>query len=102
MGSSRALAEILDEFLAESPGLLASLEAALRSGDPESAFRAAHSLESSSGAVGALALSELSRTIVEACREGNPTSLREKVALPDQAYARAAEALQAYRSSLAS
>ena len=64
-GDPEFLAEMIDEFLADSPQLLTSMRVALVSGDAVELRRAAHSLKSNSSNFGAHALAELCRDMEE-------------------------------------
>ena len=52
------LAELIDAYVEESPGLLQEMKNSLAQGDAEGFRRAAHSLKSSSASLGALNFSE--------------------------------------------
>jgi HPt (histidine-containing phosphotransfer) domain-containing protein len=62
---------ILRGFIDHAPVLQADLDAGLAGGDIAALVRPAHSLKSSSANVGALRLSELSRTVEHAARQGD-------------------------------
>ena len=57
------VAELVDTFLEEAPGMLAALRAARTSGDGDSFRRAAHSLKSNSLTFGAAALAAAARAL---------------------------------------
>lgn len=95
-GDPAALAELIESFLTESPGLIARIEAAARDGDAEGLRRAAHTMKSSAADFGALALSHLCQTMEALGREGRTDGA---VALSEQAavsYRAAAAALRDY------
>jgi HPt (histidine-containing phosphotransfer) domain-containing protein len=69
-GDPEFLAEMIDEFLADSPQLLAAMRAALASGNAAELRRAAHSLKSNSSNFGAHALAELCRELEERGKAG--------------------------------
>ena len=58
-GSPDFLTRIIHSFLGSGPGLLEALRAAVRSGDPEAVRRAAHTMKSSNGQIGAKQLAAM-------------------------------------------
>jgi CheY-like chemotaxis protein/HPt (histidine-containing phosphotransfer) domain-containing protein len=58
-GSPDILTRIIHSFLRSCPGLLEALRAAVRSGDPEAVRRAAHTMKSSNGQIGARQLAAM-------------------------------------------
>lgn len=60
--------DLVEIFIKETPPLIAKLEQALASGDAHALERAAHSLKSSSGNLGALGLSSIFRDVEMAGR----------------------------------
>ena len=59
------LAEMIDTFLDDAPGLMAEIEGAVASGDAAALRRAAHTLKSNSRTFGALRLGDLGQVIEE-------------------------------------
>ena len=57
------VAELIDTFLDEAPGMFAALRGSLASGDADGFRRAAHSLKSNSNTFGAFAMGALARDI---------------------------------------
>ena len=57
------VAELIDTFLAEAPGMLAELRAALEANDATRFRRAAHSLKSNGNTFGAQALGAMARDL---------------------------------------
>lgn len=57
------VAELVDTFAEEAPGLLAEMRSALAAGAAERFRRAAHSLKSNSHTFGATQLADLARTL---------------------------------------
>lgn len=57
------VAELVDTFLEEAPGLLAEMQAALAAGELPRLQRAAHSLKSNASTFGALQLAALARDV---------------------------------------
>jgi two-component system, sensor histidine kinase and response regulator len=62
--------ELVDAYLAESPGHLDAMATAAAGGDATSVIRPAHTLKSSSAAVGAMRLAAISKGVEFAAREG--------------------------------
>jgi HPt (histidine-containing phosphotransfer) domain-containing protein len=69
-GSGRLLAQVIQLYVEGAPGLLGELRRGFDGHDVELVKRAAHTLKSSSGNVGALRLAELCRRIETAARAG--------------------------------
>lgn len=55
------LAELIETFLTEAPGMIGELEQAADTGDQEALRRAAHSIKSNANTFGATALADLAR-----------------------------------------
>ncbi len=68
---SALVGELLDVFLDDAPKRLASIDAATLADDVEVVQREAHTLKSSAASVGALAMSEVAKTIEHALKAGN-------------------------------
>jgi HPt (histidine-containing phosphotransfer) domain-containing protein len=79
-GDDTFVAELASAYLAEGPGYIQALEEAVSSGDVATAVRPAHTLKSSSASLGAMRLSEISRNIEFAAREGRSDGLADAVA----------------------
>lgn len=88
------VAELVDTFLQEAPGMLAALRQAQAAGDADAYRRAAHSLKSNSLTFGATALAAAAR----AQELGGIGSVADVDAL-DAEYARAAAALKELRDA---
>ena len=86
-GDRGFLAELVETYLAYSPGLLAELGAGVAADDAASARRAAHTLKSTSASFGARRLSGLCREIEAAAAAGNLVGLDESVELAAAEYA---------------
>jgi HPt (histidine-containing phosphotransfer) domain-containing protein len=81
-GQPSLVLRVLDMFEKSSAKLLAELEVQLANGDLESATRAAHTLKSSSGNIGATELAEAARLCEMRGRAGDLAGFRtEAVAL---------------------
>ncbi len=74
-GDDAFVADLVSTFLAEGADHLAQLEAAAANGDVAASVRPAHSLKSSSAALGAARMSHISREIEMAGREGRGDGL---------------------------
>jgi len=88
------VAELVDTFLEEAPGMLADLRSARTLGDADVFRRAAHSLKSNSATFGALEMSDLARRLE---LHGLAADARQDMAAIDEledAYRRGAAALQ--------
>jgi len=81
-------------YLAESVKLLESIDRALEADDVPTLQRAAHSLKSSSGTVGALTLAQLSREIEELARKAQVERAKPYANKLRGEYARVREALE--------
>jgi HPt (histidine-containing phosphotransfer) domain-containing protein len=69
-GDEAFVRELVDAYLAESPGYLDALVTAAAAGDAAAVIRPAHTLKSSSSAVGAMRLAALSKQVEFAARDG--------------------------------
>lgn len=66
-----ALEEVIEIYLTESPKLLQKMTEAIEQGDPAKLRDAAHSLKSTSGAIGANTLAQLNQSLEQMTRAGN-------------------------------
>jgi HPt (histidine-containing phosphotransfer) domain-containing protein len=78
-GDDSFVAELAAAYLAEGPDYIRALEDAVERADVAAAVRPAHTLKSSSASLGAMRLSEISRGIEHAAREGSSDGLAEAV-----------------------
>jgi CheY-like chemotaxis protein/HPt (histidine-containing phosphotransfer) domain-containing protein len=113
-GDNAFIAEMIDTFLHDAPGMVEDMRKAVASGDAATLRRAAHSLKSNSRDFGAPALSamclELETMGKDATREGGPqgpggapddlAGAREKLAEVEGEYQRVIAALTALRATL--
>jgi HPt (histidine-containing phosphotransfer) domain-containing protein len=90
------VAELVDTFLQEAPGMLAELRGAAAEGDAVRFRRAAHSLKSNSHTFGALALGALAREL-EMSGIGDSTAVGARLDALEAECARAAAALKELR-----
>ena len=74
-GDEAFVRDLVATFVAEEPGNLELVVAAAASGDAEAIVRPAHTLKSSSAAIGAARLSAVAREIEFAGREGRVAEL---------------------------
>ncbi len=81
-GDETFLSEIVDEYLADAPDQLDTIDSALASGATDEVIRAAHTLKSTSATFGAWTLEGLAREMEGLARAGR---LREVVSLSSQA-----------------
>ena len=70
-GAAKAIGSILDAFLSQVPGRLATLEAAAAKGNPGDITRAAHVLRGAAGTIGARQLAKLLEHVETAAQDGN-------------------------------
>jgi HPt (histidine-containing phosphotransfer) domain-containing protein len=97
-GDREFLAELIETYLADSPGLFAELRAAIAGDDAATARRAAHTLKSTSASFGANALASRCREIEASAAAGNLAGLDEQVELAATDYAQVEVALRAATS----
>jgi HPt (histidine-containing phosphotransfer) domain-containing protein len=64
------VSELIEQFVADAPALVAAARGGLESGDDEEVRRAAHTLKSNAATFGAHGLAELSRSLEEAAKQG--------------------------------
>ena len=74
------IADLVATYLGESADHLAAMDAAAAAGDAAAIVRPAHTLKSSSAALGAMRLSVIARDIEIAGRAGNTADLPARVA----------------------
>jgi PAS domain S-box-containing protein len=70
LGGDDFVAEVLDTFLTEAPGLVATLRTALDANDADELRRAAHSLKSNGATFGANTFAELCRELEQRAKSG--------------------------------
>lgn len=81
-----SLEEIIEVYLTESPKLLHKMTQAMNQGDIDQLRDAAHSLKSTSGAIGANTLAQLSQTLEQMARRGNITEAEALIAKIETEY----------------
>ena len=95
------VAGLIEDYLDESPGILAELDEAIGAGDIELVRRQAHSLKSSSMLFGALHLGELCKTIETNARSGSLVDAPDLYRQTAAEYKRVKKALKEHRKILA-
>jgi HPt (histidine-containing phosphotransfer) domain-containing protein len=98
-GDHAFIAEMVDTFLADAPGMFVELGKALSGGDAATFRRVAHSLKSNSRDFGALDLSEISRQLEMMGKEGDLAGAAEKLSLAKAEYEKTSEPLRALRQA---
>ena len=93
-GDDGFVAELAATYLAEAPEHMQALEEAVAAGDVAAAVRPAHTLKSSSASLGAMRLSEISRGIEFAAREGRSDGLATSVEEAKAAWAETVAAMK--------
>jgi len=88
------VADLVDTFFEEVPGMLADLRRARDAADADRFRRAAHSLKSNSATFGAQELAALARALELNGLAADPARDVEAISVLDAAYARAAAALK--------
>ena len=91
------VAELVDTFLEEAPGMLAELRSARADAHAERFRRAAHSLKSNGNTFGALKLAALARELELKGLDADPKRDAAALAALEVEYARAARALKGLR-----
>jgi two-component system, sensor histidine kinase and response regulator len=94
------VAKVIGLFLSEAPTMLSDLERALAEGDRSTLARAAHSLRSTGGSVGAMGLSELAGGIEHQARQGDLDAVRASLAALKRQYQLAETQLVSLRDEL--
>ena len=79
-GDDAFVREVAETYLAEGPEHMSAMTAAAEAGDAAAIVRSAHTLKSSSAALGAMRLAQICREIEFAGREGRMDGIGEKVA----------------------
>jgi HPt (histidine-containing phosphotransfer) domain-containing protein len=92
------LDELIKIFLEDAPQRMKDISEGLASGDLGRVERGAHTLKSSSANIGALALSDLCRRIVEKARTRRPEALPELCDASARSLTEATEALRSMRT----
>ena len=96
-GDPNFLAEMIDTFLEEAPGLISDMQTAAAAADVDALRRAAHTLKSNSLTFGAVRLGELRREIEERAAHSQIGDIGELIDLVEQEYPAVAAALMTAR-----
>jgi len=89
------LNELLEAYLASTPGLFANMQQAIATGDAPALQRAAHSLKAGSASFGALAFAARCKELEDMGKAGELAGAEFKVAALEAEYAGVVAALQA-------
>ena len=96
-GDVTFLAELMDEFLADSPEQISDMHQAFSAGDAESFRRAAHSLKSNSAIFGAIELAEMCKELENIGKSGNLDAVGNILTDVESMYANVKSALEEIR-----
>ena len=99
LGGDEFVAEVIDTFLGDAPGLVATLRAAHGRADAEELRRTAHTLKSNGQTFGAQRFSELCRELEERAKEGDLERASELLDPVERSYAGLEQALVALRAA---
>jgi HPt (histidine-containing phosphotransfer) domain-containing protein len=102
LGGDEFVAEVIDTFLADAPGLLETLRSSLDVGDADELRRAAHSLKSNGATLGAGEFSQACRDVEQRAKERRLDGAGELVERIERAYGPLTEALANQRPNTAS
>jgi CheY-like chemotaxis protein/HPt (histidine-containing phosphotransfer) domain-containing protein len=98
LGGVEFLTEVIDTFLADAPGLIASLRSSLERSDTEELRRSAHTLKSNGATLGAMAFAELCRTVEMKAKDGHLEGVSQLVDEIEQEYGMLQGTLDTLRS----
>jgi HPt (histidine-containing phosphotransfer) domain-containing protein len=99
-GNPSLVTDLIDLFLADAPQLLARLKAAVTGDSADLAYRAAHTLKSTSANLGARALVTHCEALEALARRGQLADGAERVRQIEVVYPEVARALQALRAEV--
>ena len=85
-GDEEFIADLVATYVTEGSGHLSEMQSAAAAADAAAIVRPAHTLKSSSAALGAMRLSEIAREIEFAGRAGSADGLVERVAAANSAW----------------
>jgi HPt (histidine-containing phosphotransfer) domain-containing protein len=97
-GDREFLGELIQTFFDDTPGLFATLHAALAAQNSEEFRRAAHSLKSNSASFGAMALSKISKEMEDMGKAGAFDGAEARIARAEEEYSRVRAALELTRA----
>ncbi len=92
-GDRTFLSELVEAYLADSPGLLEAMRTGLRGDDRTALRRAAHTLKSTSASLGATTFAEACREVETNALEADPAWLAERIQAVAVGYEQVAAAL---------
>jgi len=92
------VAELVDTFLEEAPGMLAELRSARADGNAERFRRAAHSIKSNANTFGAVSLAAQARSLELKGLDAEPARDEAAIAALEAEHTRTAAALKALRN----
>ena len=98
-GDQEFIAELIEQFLTDAPGLVEAARTGLDSGDVDEVRRAAHTLKSNAATFGAHKLAERSRSLEEAAKAGSLGDGGEQVTGIAEELERVREALRSARAA---
>jgi HPt (histidine-containing phosphotransfer) domain-containing protein len=93
-GDDALLKSVVAKFLATSPAIVARIRENIAADNAEAVWRAAHSLKSSAGALGAKLLAQRCATIETVAREKGVDAIKDLVETLETEFNAAAEQLQ--------
>ncbi len=93
-GDRTFLAELVEAYLADSPGLIEGMRHSLAGDDRTALRRAAHTLKSTSASLGATTFSNACRAIEHAAEAGAPGDLSASIEAAARDYEEVAAALR--------
>lgn len=91
------IAELVDTFLGEAPGLISQMRSALDSQDADTFRRAAHSMKSNAATFGAMELSTLAKELEGFGREKN-LEIGNRLEILEAVFHQVAEELEALKA----
>jgi HPt (histidine-containing phosphotransfer) domain-containing protein len=94
------IAELLEMALETGAKHRRALEEGLANGDAHMVARAAHSIKGSAGNIGANGVYQIAVELDEHARTGNLDGSAERIRAIDDAYARLADEIRAYRMAI--
>jgi PAS domain S-box-containing protein len=98
LGGDEFLGEVIGAFLADAPGLIATLGRSVEEGNTEELRRAAHTLKSNGATLGAEEFAELCRTVEQSAKAGELEGVPQLIDRIEKEYRPLEEALTALRS----
>ena len=90
--------ELVDTYLADAPGQLDAIDAAIAAGSPDALVRPAHTLKGNSLNLGALELAEVARSLEMTARGGTIDGAADGAAAARAELARVRSALETARA----